>query len=241
MKNEELEKILTALRADKFEVKMKGMKGITKHVNYAGVPFLRLNGNASANAVDAGICTVLVARHEFVCNLNTGVWLEHAQELTDSSLIAALAAADGVVAGEHKSGHQLCRLYSYLHGLPADTLYCWEADDTLKDVSELGEDEVDIVVRYSVKDEGGWGELEVSVDDAQLLCVYRLMKRYNYLPSGENEVIIADELVHKHVPELYDDIIAQLEDEFSAEEEYRFSVPVTLELFDSTLFGETVV
>ena len=238
MEKEQLKKILDALHNEKYEVKVKGPEGITQHTNYAGIPFLRLSGNESVHPIDAGACIVSLANHEYVCNLNTGVWTEGQEVLTSVPLISALSSAKGVFPGAHLSGHQLRALYVQLHDLPLDTPYCWTEGEVLKDVSDLGNSEVDIIVRYSVKDEGGWDELNVSVDDAQLYWCYRQMKRNHYLPEGDNEVELSDELIRKYVPGLYNDIIAQLEDEFSAEEEYSFSLPITLDILDATLFGE---
>ena len=238
MEKEELKNLKEALRCGRYKVKAEGLEGISRHLNYAGVPFLRLGGDEQTHSIHAGTFSVFVAERQFICHLENGQWTLGGEPLKSKTLVKALERADGVVSGKHEGGRELSNLYAQLNGLPADIAYCWENDENLKDVSELGEGEVDLLVRYTVKDEGGWDELVASVDDGQLYQVYRLLKRGKRLPQGENEIEVSSEEIQKYVPELYEDILEQIEEEFSVDEEYHFSVPLTCEILDATLFGE---
>ena len=238
MKKDELKQIMSALESGKFKVTVEAPVGISEHTNFEGVRFLRLCGDGSASGIHAGSCTVHVDNHTFVCDLNSGEWSENDEVLTLVSLIKALERAEGVYSGAHSDAFSLCELYARLNKLPSEISYCWTDGNNLKAVDELGEGEVDITVRYTVKDEGGWDVMDASVDDGLLFYLYRLLKQQQCLPEGEDEVEVEDVEVRKQVPELYEDILAQIKDENSEDEEYFFSIPLTRSVFEETLYGE---
>ena len=156
--------------------------------------------------------------------------------LNDSAIVNVLNNTNGILSGEHSDGQSLAALYAKLHQLPLDIDYCWSEGENLKDVCELGESEVELTVRYSVLFEGGWDELDVTVDDELVYMLYRYLLRHGRLSDYEYEV--EDGEIKKIIVTLYEDIINQIEAEYNSEEEYHFTIPLSRSVFNSTLFGE---
>jgi len=244
-------KIIAAIKAGEYKLSFEEPNNISVCTKYDGTKFYLLSDDDIKFGVSGGCSIVSVQETDFYCNLGTGEWfideVDNGELLEDQDLIKALESIPDILKGEMLSPDEQMEVYFRANPDAEDLDYYWcEDEDKPKDIENLGWDDVEIPVNYSVNDCSNdieeWEEMECTINDSDLYSLYLLVKliQKSDTPFLNKKIVeIASEQLNDHNVELYNCIIDQIADniDYSNEEgsNIRFYIPLNIDVFEDNL------
>lgn len=243
--------IIAAIKAGEYKLSFEGPNNISVCTKYDGTKFYLLSDDDIKFGVSGGCSIVSVLGTDYYCNLGTGEWfideVDNGELLEDQDLIKTLESIPDILKGEMLSPDKQMEVYFRANPDAQDLDYYWcEDEDKPKDIENLGWDDVEITVNYSVNDCSNdieeWEEMECTINDSDLYSLYLLVKliQKSDTPFLNKKIVeIASEQLNDHNEELYNCIIDQIADniDYSNEEgsNIRFYIPLNIDVFEDNL------
>ena len=242
--------ILEALESKNYEAEFEPVSCIYEYTKYDCSKYYIIEGLDDASSSDMGPFTVNVQGddevHEFIYDMSCGDW-EGDELCDDADIIDALESIDEFIPYDDYNGDKQWEVYANANHIPLDTPYYFREDeDYPKDIEELGDEAVDVPLRYFISKSHGTSDefidMECTISDQDLYDLYQLVKEEVKATKEEEKTIeLPDCEIQKADPELYEAIKQEVEEEAENEgyredeEQVNFIVCLSKELFDDNL------
>lgn len=231
--------IINAIQNRDYEIEVEETEGISHYRNYKNEYFIRMAGDGPQMGVYAGSCTVYVHEHDytFKCDLNYGKWTLNNQKFNEPDIINILEKLEGVISGEHTDGFALAQLYMDENELSDYMTFCWEENNFLKSIDDIGKGEALVNIEYIAGSDNQKTEIECNVNDGELYKVYKYLEREERLPEESDTVTCSAKELQNISKTLYQEIVSQIEEE-EGDITDDFELVMSEYDFEEQLFGE---
>ena len=250
------ETILEAIESGNYEATFEPVNSIYEYTKYDGTKFYvleELDDEMASN--EMGTFTVNVHTdeedHEFVYDMGSGDW-EGDDLCTDSDVIDALESIESFISYDDYDGDLQWEVYANVNHIPLETPYYFqENEDYPKDIEELGDECVEVPLRYTLHADQNASskpyDMECTLSDQDLYDLYKLVKdQVDAITEDDDEdeeqfLELADEAVKKAYPDLYEAILQEIEEEAESEGyddediQPHFTVCLSKQLFEENL------
>ncbi|MDD6622617.1 MAG: hypothetical protein PUE90_07920 [Bacteroidales bacterium] len=249
----------TAVKKGEYKISYEEPDNVCLHTCSDGTEYYVIYGDDCGSGVDAGSCTVEVAGHTFVCDLNNGEWFidDHCLEsynfgnnneepFSKYDIIDILEDIPEVLFGTMLEPDEQMEVF-YKANPDAEKLdyYWYEDEDRPRDDEEEDEEEEDdfyedddgdyVDFKYKKKESDEWEYDDLYVSESDLYDLYLAFKHFEgkdgEVPS-DKEHQLSDSQIKDFDTDLYNTFLSEIPYSIENKDDIEFVVSFYADLFD---------
>ena len=205
------QEVLSALEAGNYQMTFKVSNCVEEGTKYDGTKFYVFANADVKSDVDLGSCTIQVAGHQFVYDLNYGHWHGDCAPLyEDKDIQRELEDLDNFFLSQEYDNHAQWQVYTQVMGIDENLPYFWYSEAP-KDIHKLKGGDVEVPARYDYNIVPGAAKPQYRamchLNFADLAALYPILQGQGIVLPKEEMVRMPGKWIEDVDPKLYNRVL----------------------------------